>query len=127
MEWNGIEWGGTYNLPHFFLLILRASECFFFFFFFFFFFLRGVGGGGGARVSFRGRGSILRSSGLSDETSNRMSPIFWSDVKPEMIMFISITFRSIPFQVLKKCQFWNPLCVHILTDMSSFYLSLTGH
>ena len=35
-----------------------------------------------------GRGSILRSSGLSDEASNRMCPIFLSDVKPEMIMFI---------------------------------------
>ena len=47
MEWNGIEWGGTDNLPHFFLLILMASlsfVCFFFFFFFFFFW----GGGGGA-------------------------------------------------------------------------------
>ena len=41
MEWNGIEWGGTDNLPHFSLLILRASESFFFFFFFFF-----LGGGG---------------------------------------------------------------------------------
>ena len=30
MEWNGIEWGGTDNLPHFFLLILGASESFFF-------------------------------------------------------------------------------------------------
>ena len=39
MEWNGIEWGGTDNLPHFFLLILRAFESFFFFFFW---------GGGGA-------------------------------------------------------------------------------
>ena len=29
MEWNGIEWGGTDNLPHFFLLILRAFESFF--------------------------------------------------------------------------------------------------
>ena len=29
MEWNGIEWGGTDNLPHFFLLILGASESFF--------------------------------------------------------------------------------------------------
>ena len=34
MEWNGIGWGGTDNLPHFFLLILRASESFFFLLFF---------------------------------------------------------------------------------------------
>ena len=65
------------------------------FFFFFFFFFLGGGGGGGGRVYFRARGSILRSSGLSDETSNRMSPIFWSDVKPEMIMFILL--HSDPF------------------------------
>ena len=29
MEWNGIEWGDTDNLPHFFLLILGASGSFF--------------------------------------------------------------------------------------------------
>ena len=106
MEWNGIEWDGTGNLPHFFLLILRASESFFFFFFFL------VGGGGGGRVQFRGRGSILRSSGLSDETSNRMSPIFWSDVKPEMIMFILL--HSDPFHSkFKKMPILeSPLCAY---------------
>ena len=45
MEWNGIEWSGTDNLPHFFLLILGASESFFFFFCFFF--------GGGGAVEFK--------------------------------------------------------------------------
>ena len=55
MEWNGIEWGGTDNLPHFFLLILGASESFF------------------EALEFNSgvAGSILRSFGLSDETSNR--------------------------------------------------------
>ena len=48
MEWNGIEWGGTDNLPHFFLLILRASESFVFFFLFIFFFFFFFLGGGGA-------------------------------------------------------------------------------
>ena len=53
MEWNRI--GGTDNLPHFFLLILGASESYFW------------------ALEFNSgvAGSILRSSGLSDETSNR--------------------------------------------------------
>ena len=73
MEWNGIEWGGTDNPPHFFLLILRASESFFVFFC--------LGGGGG--VEFNSEVEV-RSYALP--VSNRMSPIFWLDVKPEMIM-----------------------------------------
>ena len=55
MEWNGIEWGGTDNLPHFFLLILGACESYF----------RALEFNSGVA------GLILRSSGLSDETSNR--------------------------------------------------------
>ena len=55
MKWTGIEWGGTDNLPHFFQLILGASESYFW------------------ALEFNSgvAGSILRSSGLSDETSNR--------------------------------------------------------
>ena len=55
MEWNGIEWGGTDNLPHFFLLILGASESYFW----------------ALEFNSRVASSILRSSGLSDETANR--------------------------------------------------------
>ena len=110
-----MEWGGTDNLPHFFLLILGASESFFFFFFFFFF----LGGGGGA-VEFNS-GVEVRSYAL---------PVFQMKLHTEVpspyVPYLNyFPIHSIPS--FKKCQFWNPLWVHILTDMSSFYLSLTGH
>ena len=72
MEWYGIEWGGTYNLPHFFLLILRASESFFFL---------AWGGGGGGGVEFNS-GVEVRSYAL---------PVFQMELQTVCLLYFGRT------------------------------------
>ena len=100
MEWNGIEWGGTDNLPHVFLLISRAFESFFW-------------------------GAVEFNSGV--EVRSYALPVFQMKLQTVYALYFgrtlnrddnvhSITFRSIPFQVIKNANFGIPsVCIYLLT------------